>query len=169
MYMSMSHLGGSGSHGIKERFNLPPLVLKAGHLSDCYLHGISRMMPEQALGGITLGLRLVTKINHQNFHVCLLELFSEESSQSPDHEPAEVGDITMKSRHRVRSASPNRLRATLKATQRLIMSRSARIRMRASVVVPGVSEGVLPPDAEPVTAQEALHHLAKMVRVGGEV
>ena len=35
--------------------------------------------------------------------------------------------------------------------------------MRASVVVPGVSEGVLPPDAEPVTAQEALHHLAKMV------
>ena len=31
------------------------------------------------------------------------------------------------------------------------------------MVVPGVSEGVLPPDAEPVTAQEALHHLAKMV------
>ena len=79
-------------------------------------------------------------------------------------EPTEFGEITLKSRQRVRSASPNRLRATLKATQRLIMSRSARIRMRASVVVPGVSEGVLPPDAEPVTAQEALHHLAKMVR-----
>ena len=87
------------------------------------------------------------------------------TAESP--EPTEVGEITMKSRHRVRSASPNRLRATLKATQRLIMSRSARIRMRASVVVPGVSEGVLPPDAEPVTAQEALHHLAKMVRERG--
>ena len=37
--------------------------------------------------------------------------------------------------------------------------------MRASMVVPGVSEGVLPPNAEPVTFQEALHHLAKMVSV----
>ena len=37
--------------------------------------------------------------------------------------------------------------------------------MTAGVVVPGVSEGVLPPDAEPVTAQEVLHHLAKMVRM----
>ena len=36
--------------------------------------------------------------------------------------------------------------------------------MRASVVLPGVSEGVLPPNAEPVTSQEALHHLAKQVR-----
>ena len=35
--------------------------------------------------------------------------------------------------------------------------------MRASVVLPGVSEGVLPPNAEPVTSQEALHHLAKQV------
>ena len=85
-------------------------------------------------------------------------------TESP--EPTEFGEITMKSRQRVRSASPSRLRATLKATQRLIMSRSARIRMRASVVVPGASEGVLPPDAEPVTAQEALHHLAKMVSEG---
>ena len=92
-------------------------------------------------------------------HVCYTN-----TTESP--EPTEVGEITMKSRQRVRSASPSRLRATLKATQRLIMSRSARIRMRASVVVPGVSEGVLPPDAEPVTAQEALHHLAKMVREG---
>ena len=39
-----------------------------------------------------------------------------------------------------------------------------RMRMRASVVLPGVSEGVLPPNAEPVTSQEALHHLAKQVR-----
>ena len=38
-----------------------------------------------------------------------------------------------------------------------------RMRMRASVVLPGVSEGVLPPNAEPVTAQEAMHHLAKQV------
>ena len=30
-------------------------------------------------------------------------------------------------------------------------------------MMPGVSEGVLPPNAEPVTSQEALHHLAKMV------
>ena len=37
------------------------------------------------------------------------------------------------------------------------------------MVVPGVSEGVLPPDAEPVTAQEALHHLAKMVRESEEI
>ena len=37
------------------------------------------------------------------------------------------------------------------------------MRMRASVVLPGVSEGVLPPNAEPVTAQEAMHHLAKQV------
>ena len=35
--------------------------------------------------------------------------------------------------------------------------------MRASVILPGVSEGVLPPNAEPVTSQEALHHLAKQV------
>ena len=68
----------------------------------------------------------------------------------------------MKSRQRVRSASPS-----LKATQRLIMSKSARIRMRASVVVPGVSEGVLPPDAEPMTTQEVLHHLAKIVSERG--
>ncbi len=60
----------------------------------------------------------------------------------------------------MRSASSGRLRATLVA-----MSRSARMRMRASVVVPGVSEGVLPPNAEPVTSQEALHHLAKIVRM----
>ena len=38
------------------------------------------------------------------------------------------------------------------------------MRMKASVMMPGVSEGVLPPNAEPVTSQEALHHLAKMVR-----
>ena len=37
------------------------------------------------------------------------------------------------------------------------------MRMRASTVIPGVSEGVLPPNAEPVTSQEALHHLAKQV------
>ena len=41
--------------------------------------------------------------------------------------------------------------------------------MRASMVVPGVSEGVLPPNAEPVTFQEALHHLAKMVSVRAHV
>ena len=32
-------------------------------------------------------------------------------------------------------------------------------------MVPGVSEGVLPPNAKPVTAQEALHHLSKIVCV----
>ena len=30
-------------------------------------------------------------------------------------------------------------------------------------MLPGVSEGVLPPNAEPVTAHEAMHHLAKQV------
>ncbi len=78
-------------------------------------------------------------------------------------EPADMGEITLKSRQRLRSSSPRRLRATLRATQRLILSRSARTRIRASTAVPGISEGVLPPDAEPVTGQEALHHLAKMV------
>ena len=78
-------------------------------------------------------------------------------------EPSDVGDITLRARQRLRSSSPRRLRATLKATQRIILSRSARTRIRASAAVPGISEGVLPPDAEPVTAQEALHHLAKMV------
>ncbi|XP_064399586.1 myotubularin-related protein 5-like isoform X3 [Halichondria panicea] len=77
-------------------------------------------------------------------------------------EPTGVGEITLKSRQRLRSSSPRRLRATLKATQRLILSRSARTRIRTSTAVPGISEGVLPPDAEPVTGLEALHHLAKM-------
>lgn len=82
---------------------------------------------------------------------------------SPEPEDIEVGEITLKSRQRLRSSSPRRLRATLRATQRIILSQGARTRIRASTAVPGISEGVLPPDAEPVTAQEALHHLAKVV------
>ena len=80
-----------------------------------------------------------------------------------DEEPesANVGDITLRSRQRLRSSSPARLRAK---ASKVFMTRSARMRMRASVVVPGVSEGVLPPNAKPVTAQEALHHLSKIVR-----
>ncbi len=46
---------------------------------------------------------------------------------------------------------------------RVSCPRGMLIRMKTSVKVPGVSEGVLPPDAEPVTSQEALHHLAKQV------
>ncbi len=92
-------------------------------------------------------------------------LYSIDPFRETSPEPAGVGEITLKSRQRLRSSSPRRLRATLKATQRLILSRSARTRIRTSTAVPGISEGVLPPDAEPVTALEALHHLAKMVRV----
>jgi len=99
----------------------------------------------------------------------LVRIYTEFSSTSDpakrqeSPEPADIGDITLRSRQRLRSSSPRRLRATLKAAQRLVLSRSARSRIRVSAAVPGISEGVLPPDAEPVTAQEALHHLAKMV------
>lgn len=75
----------------------------------------------------------------------------------------EIGDITLRSRQRIRSTAPAVNRARMRATQRVGLSRSTRVRMRASTAIPKVSEGVLPPEAEPVTSQEALHHLAKQL------
>ena len=64
---------GVHSHGTKEIFNLPLLVLKARHLSgSAFYTGFSRLeVPEQALDGIHLGLGLVVKINLLNFHACV--------------------------------------------------------------------------------------------------
>ena len=53
-------MGRESSHGTKELFNLPLLVLKARHLSgSAFCTGFSR--PEQALDGIPLGLGLVVR------------------------------------------------------------------------------------------------------------
>ena len=52
-------MGRESSHGRKELFNLPPLVLKARALNDgsAFCIGFSRLeVPEQTLGGIPLGL-----------------------------------------------------------------------------------------------------------------
>ena len=63
-------MGRESSHGTKELFNLPLLVLKARHLSgSAFCTGFSRLkVPEQALDGIPLGLGSVVKINLLNFH-----------------------------------------------------------------------------------------------------
>ena len=89
-------------------------------------------------------------------------MFSIEDEVIP--EQAEDGELTLRCRQRLRSSSPGQLRAAHKASK-MVLSRSTRLRMRVSVAVPGLSEGVLPPNAEPVTSQEALHHLAKIVSV----
>ena len=54
---------------------LPLLVLKARHLGgSAFYTGLSRLeVPEQALGGIPLGLGLVVKINLLNIYVHVLE------------------------------------------------------------------------------------------------
>ena len=67
-------MGRESSHGTKELFNLPLLVLKARHLSgSAFCTGFSRLeVPEQALDGIPLGSGLVVKINLLNFHACIL-------------------------------------------------------------------------------------------------
>lgn len=57
------------------------------------------------------------------------------------------------------SSSQHRLRVT----QRIQLSRSVKMRMRASTVMPGAAEGVAPPDAKPVTVHEALEVLATQV------
>ena len=88
--------------------------------------------------------------------ICMFSSYAELEQDPTD----DVGEITLRSRQRLRSSSPTRLRAK---ASKVFMTQSARMRMRASVVVPGVSEGVLPPNAKPVTSQEALHHLSKIV------
>ena len=63
-------VGRESSHGRKELFNLPPLVLKARAPNDgsAFCIGFSRLeVPEQTLGGIPLGLGMVMKINFFEF------------------------------------------------------------------------------------------------------
>ena len=63
-------MGRESSHGRKELFNLPPLVLKARAPNDgsAFCIGFSRLeVPEQTLGGIPLGLGMVMKINFFEF------------------------------------------------------------------------------------------------------
>ena len=62
-------MGRESSHGTKELFNLPPLVLKARHLSDsAFCTRFFRLeVPEQALGGIPLGLGLVVEDKPTDF------------------------------------------------------------------------------------------------------
>ena len=71
-----------------------------------------------------------------------------------------IGEITLRHRQRIQTVAPNVARTT---ARRVALSKNARMRIRASMTIPGASEGVLPPNAKPVTAQEALHHLAKRV------
>lgn len=66
-------------------------------------------------------------------------------------------------RHRAKlqhSSSQHRLRVTKRLS---LMSRSVKMRMKASTVMPGAAEGVAPPDAKPVTIHEALEVLGNQV------
>ena len=85
------------------------------------------------------------------------EQFQEELEKDNENS---IGEVTLRQRQRVMSFSPREVRTT---ARRVALSKNARMRIRASMVIPGASEGVLPPDAKPVTTQEALHHLAKRV------
>ena len=63
-------MGRESSHGRKELFNLPPLVLKARAPNDgsAFCIGFSKLeVPEQTLGGIPLGFGMVMKINFFEF------------------------------------------------------------------------------------------------------
>ena len=63
-------MGRESSHGRKELFNLPPLVLKARAPNDgsAFCIGFSKLeVPEQTLGGIPLGLGMVMKIKFFEF------------------------------------------------------------------------------------------------------
>ena len=73
-------MGRESSHGRKELFNLPPLVLKARAPNDgsAFCIGFSRLeVPEQTLGGIPLGLGMVMKINFFEFSCKLLRNFAD--------------------------------------------------------------------------------------------
>ena len=70
-------MGRESSHGRKELFNLPPLVLRARAPNDgsAFCIGFSRLeVPEQTLGGIPLGLGMVMKINFFEFSCIGLHL-----------------------------------------------------------------------------------------------
>ena len=64
------------SHRTKELFSLPPLVLKARHLSGSafYLIDILLGLPEQAVGGFPLGLGLVIEDRPTEFSWTLFAL-----------------------------------------------------------------------------------------------
>ena len=47
-------MGSENSHGIKELFNLPPLILKARHLSGSTFCILGLGLPEQAMGWLPL-------------------------------------------------------------------------------------------------------------------
>ena len=86
-------MGRESSHGTKELFNLPPLVLKARAPNDgsAFCIGFSRLeVPEQTLGGIPLGLGMVMKINFLNFHVVYYTL-----SSSPRHDCKLVVEVLL--------------------------------------------------------------------------
>lgn len=76
-----------------------------------------------------------------------------------------IGEITLRQRQRMVTST----KEVYSTARRVALSKGARMRIRASMVIPGASEGVLPPDAKPVTTQEALHHLAKRVSVSCEI
>ena len=85
---------------------------------------------------------------------------TEEVVEEAEKDDINIGTVTMLSRQRLRSYSPTRIRELARN-----VSKTMRKKVRSSTVnIPGPSEGVLPPDARPVTAYEALHHLAKRVR-----
>ena len=74
-------MGRESSHGRKELFNLPLLVLKARAPNDgsAFCIGFSRLeVPEQTLGGIPLGLGMVMKINFFEFSWLILTLLFED-------------------------------------------------------------------------------------------
>ena len=54
-------MGRESSHGTKEPFNLPTLVLKDRHLSGSAFCLIDIGLSEQAVGGFPLGLGLVVE------------------------------------------------------------------------------------------------------------
>ena len=64
-------MGRESSHGTKELFNLPPIVLKARHLASgsAFLHTGIRSARSRQWDGCPLGLGLVVEINLLNFHV----------------------------------------------------------------------------------------------------
>lgn len=72
---------------------------------------------------------------------------------------SEVQPIRQRARFQ-HSLSQQRLRVTKRIS---LMSQSVKMRIRASVVVPGAAEGVAPPDAKPVTIHEALEVLGAQV------
>ena len=58
--------------GQKELFILPPLVLKARHLSGSSFCLIDISLLEQAVGGFSLNLGLVVEYRLTELHVCSL-------------------------------------------------------------------------------------------------